>query len=135
MPPAALPADTNPAVSKSPVRVLYSDDTTHTLVCVSPYHQGKPLELETPPPADGLMPPFGPQMIEGAVDETAGMCVEVHILQPEFGYVPWWKSQVYSFSEHVKFTQERFGASMPKGGWTESMAMGGDLDNGNGIEK
>jgi hypothetical protein len=50
-PPAALPADRKSAGTKAPFRVLYSDDTTHTLVCVRPHHQGKPLELETPPTA------------------------------------------------------------------------------------
>lgn len=46
---AVLAADTKPARTKAPFRVLYSDDTTHTLVCVSPYHQGniaKALPLE-----------------------------------------------------------------------------------------
>ena len=123
----ALHAAEKPPKSKAPFRVLYSDDTTHTLVCVSPYHKGKPLELEAPASADGSTPPFGPQMIEAAVDETAGTGIEVHTLQPGFGYVPWWKSQVYPFSEHVKFMQERFGSPMPKGGWAEYMATGGDM--------
>jgi hypothetical protein len=120
-------ADSKPAPRKAPFRVLYSDDTTHTLVCVSPYHKGKPLEVEAPPTADGLTPPFHSQMIEAAVDETAGTGVEVHMLQPGFGYVPWWKSQVYPFTEHAKFMQQRFGSPMPKGGWAEYMATGGDM--------
>ncbi|MBI5684978.1 MAG: hypothetical protein HZC54_07845 [Verrucomicrobia bacterium] len=120
-------ADPKPAPAKAPFRVLYSDDTTHTLVCVSPYHKGKPLELEAPATAEGRTPPFGPQMIEGAVDETAGTGIEVHMLQPGFGYVPWWKSRVYPFSDHMKFMQERFGSPMPKGGWAEYMATGGDM--------
>ena len=124
---AALPAETKSAGTKAPFRVLYSNDTTHTLVCVSPYHQGKPGELEAPATADGLTPPFGPQMIEGAVDETAGTGIEVHMLQPGFGYVPWWKSQVYPFSEHMKFMQDRFGSPLPQGGWAEYMATGGDM--------
>jgi len=56
-----------------------------------------------------------------------GTGIEVHMLQPGFGYVPWWKSQVYPFSEHAKFVQERFGSPMPKGGWAEYMATGGDM--------
>lgn len=116
-----------PATAKAPFRVLYSDDTTHTLVCTSPYHKGKPFELEAPATAEARTPPFGPQMIEGAVDETVGTGIDVHMLQPGFGYVPWWKSQVYPFGEHTKFMQERFGSPMPKGGWAEYMAVGGDM--------
>ena len=38
---AALPAETKSAGTKAPFRVLYSNDTTNTMVCVSPYHQGQ----------------------------------------------------------------------------------------------
>lgn len=55
---AALAADTKPPAAKAPFRVLYSNDTTHTMSCVSPYH------------AEGQ--PFGPEMIAASVDETAG---------------------------------------------------------------
>ena len=66
-------------------------------------------------------------MIEGSVDETAGTGVEVHMLQPGFGWVPWWKSRVYPFGEHVKYMKDRFGSTVPKGGWAEYMASGGDM--------
>lgn len=129
LPLAALHANPapKPVPAKAPFRVLFSNDTTNTLACVSPYHQGQPFALEAPATADGLRPPFGPQMIEGTVDETAGTGIEVHLLQPGFGYVPWWNSQVYPFSQHVKFMQDRFGSPMPKGGWAEYMATGGDM--------
>ncbi len=120
------PGDT-PKRSKASFRVLYSNDTTHTMTCVSPYHKGKPLQLVTLPTPDDQAQPFGPQMIESSVDETAGTGIEVHMLQPAFGWVPWWKSQVYPFSEHVKFMQERFGATVLKGGWAEYMVAGGDM--------
>lgn len=35
-------ADPKSALTKAPFRVLYSDDMTHTLVCVSPHHEGSP---------------------------------------------------------------------------------------------
>ena len=66
-------------------------------------------------------------MIEGSVDETAGTGIEVHMLQPGFGWVPWWKSRLYPFTEHVEFMKERFGSRVPKGGWAEYMASGGDM--------
>lgn len=109
----ASQADRPAARAKAPFHVLYSNDTTHLMTCVSPYH------------AKGQ--PFGPQMIEASVDETAGTGIEVHMLQPGLGWVPWWKSQVYPFSEHVKFMKERFGAAVPKGTYAEYMASGGDM--------
>lgn len=102
-----------PATAKAPFRVLYSDDTTHIGTCVSPYNAGGQ--------------PFGPEMIEAAVDETAGTGIEVHLLQPGLGAVPWWKSQTYPFREHVKFMKERFGAEVPKGDYAAYMAGGGDM--------
>lgn len=110
-PPAHL--GESPKRPNVPFRVLYSNDTTHTLTCISPYHRrGQP---------------FGPDMINASVDETADTGVEVHMLQPGMGWVPWWKSQVYPLDAHVRFMKERFGASLPKGDYAAYMASGGDM--------
>lgn len=66
--------------SKVPFKVLYSNDTTNVVTCVSPRH-GKRLG-------------FTPQVLEDTVDETANVGIEVHMLQPGMGWIPWWQSKV-----------------------------------------
>ena len=67
-----------PTRSKPPYRVLYSNDTTNILSCVSPWHRAGA--------------PFRPEMLEATVDEVAGLGVDAHLLQPGLGWVPWWQS-------------------------------------------
>lgn len=74
---------------KAPFKVLFSNDTYNTDDCVSPYHK-----------KGGL---FRPEMLEASVDETAGTGVEVHMLQPANGWVPWWKSKIYPVEEHYQW--------------------------------
>jgi hypothetical protein len=98
--------------TKAPFRVLFSNDFTNIQSCVSPYHQ------------KGQQ--WTPQMLEATVDETAGMGVEVHMLQPCSTWVPWWKSEVYSMQEHYKWWKEKFGVDIPKMGVHEYIINGGD---------
>lgn len=98
---------------KAPYRVLFSNDTTNIETCTSPYHRkGEP---------------FAPEMLEATVDETAGTGVEVHMIQPGMGWVPWWKSKVYPFAEHVRFMKERFDRTPEHSGYAQYMASGGDM--------
>ncbi len=106
---------------KPPFRVLYSNDTTHIETCRSPY---------APEPFDWLgrrAKPFGPAQIEASVDETAGLGIDVHLLQPGVGWVPWWRSRVYPFDEHVRYLRERFGLDPARSGFASYMAAGGDI--------
>lgn len=65
---------------KPPFRVLFSNDSTNIQSCTSPDHEkGEP---------------FRPDMLEATVDETAGTGVQVHMLQPATGWVPWWQSNL-----------------------------------------
>ena len=81
--------------AKAPFHVLFSNDTTNILTCVSPYHKkGEP---------------FREEMLEATVDETAGIGVEVHMLQPAHGWAPWWQSKVYSIEEHHRWWREHYG--------------------------
>lgn len=61
--------------AQPPFRVLYSNDMTNILTCISPWH--KPGE------------PFRPEMLDATIDEVAGQGVDVHLLQPGLGWVPW----------------------------------------------
>ncbi len=98
---------------RPPFRVLFSNDTTNIETCVSPYRRrGEP---------------FQPEMLEATVDETAGTGVEVHLLQPGVGWVPWWNSRAYPFPEHVRFMKERFDKEPSESGYANYMAHGGDM--------
>jgi len=113
------------AGGKAPFKVLYSNDTTHILTCDSPYN------LEPSPPTTLLWPSkrFTPEMLEASIDETAGTGIDVHLLQPGYGWVPWWKSKVYPFEEHVRFMKERFNSEPSVDGFAQYMADGGDIVN------
>jgi hypothetical protein len=79
---------------KPPFRVLYSNDTTNITTCISPFHkQGES---------------FRPEMLEATVDEVAGTGVEVHLLQPGVGWVPWWQSKIYPAAEHYRWLEETY---------------------------
>lgn len=81
---------------KVPYRTLYSNDLTNTLTCVSPYHKAGE--------------PYRPEMLDAAVDETAGR-VEVHMLEPAVGWVPVWQSTVCPAAEHYAWLRATYGAT------------------------
>lgn len=96
---------------KAPWKVLYSNDTTHILTCVSPWHRkGEP---------------FREEMLKASVDETAGTGIEVHMLQPGLGVVPWWKSRQYPFAEHARWVRETYGTAPDS--FAQYMLDGGDM--------
>ena len=107
--------------SKAPFKVIYSNDTCNIETCTSPY---SPREFSR---QDNPGQPFTPEMLEGTVDETVGTGVEVHMLQPGVGWVPWWNSKAYPYQEHVRFLKERFGMEPSSSGFAVYMAGGGDM--------
>ena len=96
---------------KPPFCVLYSNDTTNTVSCVSPWHKRGD--------------PFGPELLRATVDEVAGRGVDVHMLQPGLGWIPWWKSKVYPADEHYRWFQQRTGLGPDTFG--RYMLAGGDM--------
>ena len=60
---------------RAPFKVLYSNDTTNIYSCVSPYQT--------------KASPFNDDKLRASVDETANRGIEVHMLQPGLGWVPW----------------------------------------------
>jgi len=100
-----------PIRAKAPFRVLFSNDTTNLRSCASPFHQkGEPFRIE---------------MLEASVDETADTGIDVHMLQPGLGWVPWWKSQVYPADEHYRWWLRQFGGKPD--GFAQYMIDGGDM--------
>ncbi|MDR1303906.1 MAG: hypothetical protein LBK76_01665 [Verrucomicrobiales bacterium] len=70
----------------APFKVLYSNDLTHIETCVSPYHrQGEK---------------FNRDMLDASVDETADTGIDAHLLQPGFGWMALWQSQVLPPARH-----------------------------------
>ncbi|MBN1343721.1 MAG: alpha-galactosidase [Phycisphaerae bacterium] len=105
----AARGESSARASKAPFKVLYSNDTTNIITCVSPYHKkGQGLTTE---------------MIQATVDEAAG--VDVHMLQPGLGWIPWWKSRVYPAEEHYRWFTERTGHKPDAFG--RYMLDGGDI--------
>jgi hypothetical protein len=96
---------------KPPFRVLYSNDTTNTISCGSPWHKRGD--------------PFGPELIEASVDEVAGRGVDVQMLQPGLGWIPWWKSKLYPAEEHYHWFKEQTGLGPDVFG--KYMLAGGDM--------
>jgi hypothetical protein len=80
--------------SRTPPKVLYSNDTTNITSCISPFHK----ERE----------PFRKEMLEATVDELTGL-VDAHMLQPGLGMVPMWPSKVLPLAEHYAWIKQRYG--------------------------
>ncbi len=95
----------------APYRVLFSNDTTNITSCTSPWRpQGEP---------------FREKYLQATVDEVAGKGVEVHLLQPGLGWIPWWKSSVYPADEHYRWFEKRTGLKADSYG--KYMMEGGDM--------
>lgn len=105
---------------KAPYKVLFSNDTTNIEQCTSPYSPQRWTH-------HGPTKPFSRGMLEASVDETAGTGVDAHLLQPGVGWVPWWKSRIYPFADHVRFMKERYGKEPSASGFAQFMADGGDI--------
>ena len=98
---------------KAPYKVLYSNDTTNIETCISPYHKkGEP---------------FRENMLTATVNETANTGVEVHMLQPGLGWIPFWKSKEYPIEKHIEFVAEKFGETPYDNGYAAYLADGGDM--------
>ncbi|MBI5684220.1 MAG: hypothetical protein HZC54_04000 [Verrucomicrobia bacterium] len=110
---AGWPRTASAAVArrKAPFRVLYSNDSTNIVSCISPWHKSRE--------------PFREKMLEATVDEVAGTGVDAHLLQPGLGWIPWWKSKVYPAEEHYRCFKERTGFDPDSFG--KYMLAGGDM--------
>lgn len=106
---------------KPPIKTIYSNDTTHIDTCASPYAP-EPFEQTS-----RIGKPFSAERLRASVDETAGIGIDAHYLQPGVGWVPWWKSEVYPFEEHVRFMKAKTGLSPDASGFARYMANGGDI--------
>ena len=78
----------------APFRTIYSNDTTNILSCKMPWRERSD--------------PLTDEHLAKSITEAAG--VDAHFLQPGLGWIPWWKSAIYSAQDHyVKFLQKQHG--------------------------
>src|SRR3954451_15806893 len=99
------------ARQKPPFRVLYSNDLTNILSCVSPFHHARE--------------PFRKEMLEATIDEVAGAGVDVHLLQPGLGVIPLWKSKVQPLEQHAAWLEKTYGQKLDP--YTQAVLDGSDL--------
>jgi hypothetical protein len=59
------------------------------------------------------------------VDVTQETGIDVHMLQPGLGWVPWWDSDIYPYQEHAKWYKERTGMDISSYG--NRMLQGFDI--------
>ena len=95
---------------RPPFRVIYSNDATNILSCVSPFHKAGE--------------PFRKEMLEATVDEVTGL-VDAHFLQPGLGMVPMWPSKVLPLKEHYAWIKQRYGQKPD--GFGQFVLDGGDV--------
>ncbi|MEM1295276.1 MAG: hypothetical protein AAGH89_07915 [Verrucomicrobiota bacterium] len=77
----------------NPIRTIYSNDTTHIFSCLRPEQRREQ--------------DFTDDLLAKSITEAAG--VDAHFLQPGLGWVPWWKSDIYSAADHYEWLQRNHG--------------------------
>ena len=107
---AATPLLGAQAPRKAPFRVLYSNDLTNIVSCVSPFRKDKER--------------FRKEMLEASVDEVAGL-VDAHFLQPGLGMVPLWPSKVIDLKRHFEWIKQRYGQNPDS--FSQFVLDGGDI--------
>lgn len=78
--------------AKAPFRTIYSNDTTHILSCIEP-DEREGVEVTD-------------ELVRKSILEAGG--ADAHFLQPGLGWVPWWKSEIYSAADHQRWLQEKY---------------------------
>ncbi len=96
-----------------PWRMIYDNDTTGILNCISPYNPVKNRVLTE-------------EKIRASVREAVVEGVDAQLLQPAHGWVPWWHSKVLPLKEHEQWFQKHYGAK-PNLGEMDFLRKGGDL--------
>jgi len=94
---------------KAPYRLLFNNDTTCTLTCVSPWHE----EGED----------FHEDMLVASIQELANTGVDAYILSPGLGWVPWWQSKV--LPDHFTWWREMTGLEPQR--YEKYVYEGGDM--------
>ncbi|MDF1756617.1 MAG: hypothetical protein P1U89_27785 [Verrucomicrobiales bacterium] len=78
--------------SENRIQTIYSNDTTHILSCQR-LEQRRAQKITD-------------ERLKKSITEAAG--VDAHFLQPGLGWLPWWKSKIYSAEEHYQWLRENY---------------------------
>ncbi len=81
---------------KTDAKILFSNDLTNILHCDSPFHRRGDFHLTS-------------TMLESSVAETAGTGIDVHLLQPAFGWFPLWRSKYLPIEKQVAWLWKTYG--------------------------
>jgi len=105
----AEPARAERKRPRAPFKTLYSNDTTNIMSCTSPFHQKGDR--------------FSDDRLRATIDEAKG--VDVHMLQPGLGWIPWWHSDIYPAKDHYDSYEREYG--IRPSGIGQYMRAGGDV--------
>ena len=94
-------------------KVLYSNDTTNICSCKSPYQSGTDA--------------FSTSLLQASVDETDNTDIEVHMLQPGCGWVPWWASTILPAIDHYDWFDTTYSVDPNTNSFASYMINGGDI--------
>lgn len=97
---------------KAPFRILFNHDLLY---------MGK----ESPWNPDNANPISVEQMLRCSIDEIAQAGCDVITFAPGYGYVPFWKSNIYPYREHMEWWDTVF--VQPHHRFTQYMLEGGDM--------
>ena len=95
--------------NKAPYRLLFNNDTTNILTCISPWHE----EGED----------FREEMLVASIEELANTGVDAYMLSPGLGWIPWWQSRV--IPEHFKWWRQMTGLEPQR--YEKYVYEGGDM--------
>lgn len=95
---------------KAPFHVLHSNDTTNVTNCL----QSK----------EATRPSMEDKYIRASVDEVAGTGIDVHMIQPGRGWVPWWQSKAFPLSQQLAWKASK---KIPPQDLEDYVNKGGDV--------
>lgn len=87
-----LTTKSTPVALKAPFRTLFGNDTTHILSVAAPWAQTRPSAFTT-------------ALLQSSIQEAEGNGLDVHLLQPGLGWVPWWQSLVLPVPDHTDWAR------------------------------
>jgi len=96
--------------SKAPFHVLHSNDTTNVTNCL----QSK----------EAVRPSMEDKYIRASVDEVANTGIDVHMIQPGRGWVPWWQSKAFPISAQLEWKASK---KIPPQELEDYVNKGGDV--------
>ena len=79
--------------NKPELKIIYSNDTTNLISALSPYHK------------EGG---FSEDRLRASIDEVADKGVDIYVLEPGYGWVPWWKSEIMPAKEHFEWFKKTY---------------------------